>query len=364
MICNEGLFNHYVQLFLAYEKAIHDVDARKSLDGTLLRIYNEEGYKFGQENTDDKKGISGRDERLPDADGHYTEKVLEIMSNYNLVHYQQIIFLRNALEDQTTKLKFEIALSHLFALPPEYEAAVFHEIVQIIGARFDILAFLFFLKDRKRFLPIRSRLFDIRFRMLGVSTNFAGHCTWQDYQTFIEYLKEIQTALETALQQTIELLDAHSFLWILPQLEAAQFEPLPEESPCNLPLFPSETGEQIQEGGTKQITVNAYERNPQAVMKCKQHYLNKYGKLTCQICGFDFGKFYGENYANKIHIHHIEPVSKRESKCLLDPTKDLIPVCPNCHMVLHANDGITIEDLKALLANKQDGKKHLFCKTD
>lgn len=55
----------------------------------------------------------------------------------------------------------------------------------------------------------------------------------------------------------------------------------------------------------------------------------------CKICGFNFGSFYSGLGDGFIHVHHIVPVSSMGGSYILDPAKDLIPVCPNCHAMLH-----------------------------
>lgn len=84
------------------------------------------------------------------------------------------------------------------------------------------------------------------------------------------------------------------------------------------------------EGTKKQILVNAYERSSQARQEC----INTYG-YKCEICKFDFEKTYGEIGKNFIHVHHIKPLSEIDEKYKIDPIKDLRPVCPNCHAMLH-----------------------------
>jgi len=92
----------------------------------------------------------------------------------------------------------------------------------------------------------------------------------------------------------------------------------------------------IIEGAVKKVSVNAYERNPIARMKCIEHYGS-----TCAICGLDFGKYYGEFASGFIHVHHIKPIHEIGKEYVVDPINDLIPVCPNCHAMLHKklNDG-------------------------
>ena len=123
-----------------------------------------------------------------------------------------------------------------------------------------------------------------------------------------------------------------------------------DDSEADGDLLPEEVkeepGEQIIEGAKKTIIVNSYERDPKAKKICKEHYMKLHGHISCQVCGFNFGKEYGPEYANKIHVHHIIPVSEIGEDYVIDPITDLIPVCPNCHMVLHTGEGISVEELK------------------
>jgi 5-methylcytosine-specific restriction protein A len=98
--------------------------------------------------------------------------------------------------------------------------------------------------------------------------------------------------------------------------------------------------------------VNRYERDPQKRLECLKHY--GYG---CQICGFSFEKAYGVLGADFCHVHHIEPLGEvgGESETL-DPIKDLLPVCANCHEMLHRKRiALKPEDLKALVNRKYLG---------
>lgn len=105
----------------------------------------------------------------------------------------------------------------------------------------------------------------------------------------------------------------------------------------------------MEEGETYSTVLNKYERNKKAREKCLEHY----GRV-CQVCGIDFGKLYGPEFADKIEVHHIVPISEIGEKYVVDPIKDLIPVCPNCHTALHSKkDGVyTVKELKVLLAKK------------
>lgn len=99
------------------------------------------------------------------------------------------------------------------------------------------------------------------------------------------------------------------------------------------------------EGAARQIWVNRYERSAAARNECLRHYGYK-----CSICDFDFEKVYGDIGKQYIHVHHIVPISRLGKDYNIDPVKDLRPVCPNCHAMLHtAHPPHTIKDIKDVL---------------
>ncbi|WP_226619756.1 DUF3427 domain-containing protein [Cytobacillus firmus] len=99
------------------------------------------------------------------------------------------------------------------------------------------------------------------------------------------------------------------------------------------------------EGATKTIKVNVYERNPIARKRCIDHY-----GLSCLVCKFNFEDQYGELGKDFIHVHHLIPLHEIKDVYEIDPIRDLRPVCPNCHAMLHKRKpALSIEELKSLL---------------
>lgn len=110
--------------------------------------------------------------------------------------------------------------------------------------------------------------------------------------------------------------------------------------------YPDEIQDNYKEGKTIQINVNRFERN----LSARDHCIKTYGAV-CQVCEFDFQKNYGVIGQNFIHVHHIVPLSSVGEEYVVDPVKDLIPVCPNCHAMIHKkNPPFTVEELKYILA--------------
>jgi 5-methylcytosine-specific restriction protein A len=105
------------------------------------------------------------------------------------------------------------------------------------------------------------------------------------------------------------------------------------------------------EGASKTVKINIYERNAEARSIC----IKKYG-ARCSICGFDFGKQFGEIGQGFIHVHHITPLSMICKGYILNPIDDLRPVCPNCHAMLHQKrpEPYTVEELKTILMQMID----------
>jgi 5-methylcytosine-specific restriction protein A len=95
----------------------------------------------------------------------------------------------------------------------------------------------------------------------------------------------------------------------------------------------SSTGEDedLTEGAVVRVEVNKYERNPVARMRCIEHYGDR-----CWVCDVSFGDLYGDIGTGFIHVHHRVLVSDMKGEpYVVDPIRDLVPLCPNCHSMIH-----------------------------
>lgn len=130
------------------------------------------------------------------------------------------------------------------------------------------------------------------------------------------------------------------------ELDWASF--LNQNAPVRQITYPDEidTEKTYFEGAAKQVIVNIYERNAEARAICiKEHGAN------CSVCGFNFAEKFGDIGSGYIHVHHRKPLSEIHESYKLNPTIDLIPVCPNCHAMLHQRkpEPYTIDELIAIL---------------
>lgn len=97
------------------------------------------------------------------------------------------------------------------------------------------------------------------------------------------------------------------------------------------------------EGKRVKIKTVRPERNPAARKEC----IRVHGS-TCTVCGMSFADRYGDLGKGYIEVHHLEPLGGSHHQRIVDPRKDMRPVCPNCHAMLHRrNPVLSIEALRS-----------------
>lgn len=95
--------------------------------------------------------------------------------------------------------------------------------------------------------------------------------------------------------------------------------------------------------GAKVIrTVTSYERSP-----LNRRLAIEIHGVTCDVCNFNFAHKYGVIGDGVVEIHHKTPVHLMKEEAVIDPRTDLVPLCSNCHTMVHLSDPpIPIEELK------------------
>lgn len=148
-----------------------------------------------------------------------------------------------------------------------------------------------------------------------------------------EYYKDTGWEMWDELQQALENLNLVSIE------KDNSNERLPTET------FQFDEKEMFKEGKVVQVFVNRYERNQKARQECIRHHGDK-----CFVCSFDFGTTYGDIAKGFIHVHHLTQLADINEEYDVDPIHDLVPVCANCHSVIHlTKPAMTIEELKQRL---------------
>jgi len=120
--------------------------------------------------------------------------------------------------------------------------------------------------------------------------------------------------------------------------------------PNGVALLPSIEGEEefegYSEGKVETALVNRYERDP----RNRKAAIAKHG-TRCFGCRHEMRELYGDIATGFIQIHHVRPLSRSGG-----PTKpeinDLVPLCPNCHAVVHLQSPpLSIPQLQKLVVN-------------
>jgi hypothetical protein len=147
-------------------------------------------------------------------------KAIELPSN-NLVQWQSRYGaekrphhpLCSAVENSLDIEDFDSAFYSLYC--GSDTAISFNRLVELFGRKYALIAYLLFLKDRSRYMPIAPDWFDKAFSLLGVSFSTRQKCSWENYLKFNKILSVLKASLSEVLEGEVSLLDAHSFAWMI-----------------------------------------------------------------------------------------------------------------------------------------------------
>ncbi len=111
--------------------------------------------------------------------------------------------------------------------------------------------------------------------------------------------------------------------------------------------------EKLFEGKLCQGWGNRYERNAAA----RRIALERYG-LRCSACDVLIEEIYGELGRGYIHVHHVAELASRGERHEVDPVRDLRPVCPNCHAMLHQQrPALSVQSLRAIVQRERSRRE-------
>ncbi|MBP9759776.1 MAG: DUF3883 domain-containing protein [Candidatus Pacebacteria bacterium] len=91
----------------------------------------------------------------------------------------------------------------------------FERIVAINGKRFAVPAYLLFIKNKRKYVPVAPVRFEQNLTALGAHISLSHHCEWDVYRQFLEHVSYVRDFLAERIAEEVRLLDAHSFLWMV-----------------------------------------------------------------------------------------------------------------------------------------------------
>jgi hypothetical protein len=145
--------------------------------------------------------------------------------------------LYESLETPQKTQEYEQVLFNFYQNITDDETS-FNRFMDIAGRKYPFIAYLFFLKNREIYLPIAPETFDTAFRMLQIPFKTGYQCSWDNYQNYLKIIGHIKEKIEIKTGLTnIELIDAHSFCWMLVKLPVpAKITPYKADIPTRTPL--------------------------------------------------------------------------------------------------------------------------------
>lgn len=261
----------------------------------------------------------------------------------NLVNKNQQIDFKNRLDPTHPKYKPEAerVLYNIYRNSQYSESVAFADAVKAFGAKYDTIAFLFFIKDDSRFLPISTGHFDKGFEILGIKLKTSNCCSWENYQRFIDVIKEIRNIMEEALplEGTPRLIDSHSFIWVIQEDRFIDWTPDYKDS-----VIIERTAEEIHgvvsgPGGRRRSTLDAFIRSSGVVKSTRER-----AKGVCQFCKQP-APFNDKKGAPYLEVHHVVWLSRGGE----DSTANTVALCPNCHTRIHVlndpNDEVKLKEI-------------------
>lgn len=115
----------------------------------------------------------------------------------------------------------------------------------------------------------------------------------------------------------------------------------------------------VAEGRATVAQTRVRERSQRLRRAAIAHYTVN-GRIRCAVCGFDFYEVYGELGEGYIQIHHETPVcqysDQGEEQYIQQAVRDVKPVCPNCHCMIHRGGGtpLTVQQLAQIIRRRRE----------
>jgi hypothetical protein len=119
-----------------------------------------------------------------------------------------------ALDDGVNLGLLEQTLFNLFKSNDKLEA-IFNQLIDLIGKQYSVVAFLFYLKNDREYLPISTTNFEYAFKTLGCPLILSRNCSWNNYKSYLSVIGQVKGLLEISMNQNVNLIDAHSFCWLI-----------------------------------------------------------------------------------------------------------------------------------------------------
>ena len=280
--------------------------------------------------------------------GEIAKRVFEaIKANENLISWHEIDSIKKILSPSDDRQVLSVEKTFYKLYIDSLDKDAFEELIETFGARYDILAYLMFIKDKDKYLPTRSSKFDEAFIKMKVDFTMTSKCSWDNYLDYCNIIKSVLMILQNdaAFTNDLCLLDAHSFVWILINDDFTDWCVRLENDSIILEEEIKEVEDKIVEGKDREAVVK--QRVNQG--KFRERLLRRYSK--CCLCNVSNNSF--------LVASHIKPWRVANSSERVDENNGFL-LCPN-HDALFDGGYISFtDDGKIIISDELSEVDRLF----
>lgn len=255
----------------------------------------------------------------------------------NLVYPYQKSHFKN--QNNRDVLKAETLLYNIYR-NDDFEKS-FSEAMAFWGGKYDLIAYLFFVKDKNKYLPISPTNFDEKFARLDINLKMSFSCSPQNYHSFIECIDNLRKYMEEFFDFEFSLLDAHSVIWMMDSVEKYVAENVEDTqlvhdvnvAAATVGDVPSEQDEEPEDKADPK-RVNGQKVYPRSRSKAVKAMVR--AGFNCEIDPSHESFIRKNSHIKYLEPHHLIPMSQSERfKKSLDHTANIVCLCSNCHNEIH-----------------------------
>ena len=359
---NREILFEYLEGFKAYVEVNSKINTFDLLDKNDF-FYKQEGYKH--EIYTKVRAKLGFEEWMEDdaCFSDIAQKVKQAVCDaHNLVHYIAKMHFMDKVDENPTeagKIFYEIYCT-------DNDKKSFDDAIKFFGGKYNLIAYLFFIKDKSKYLPISPSNFDRRFQMLDIELRTSKKCTHKNYHQFLDCIDVLRQEMCNFYKMDISLLDAHSIIWSL-EYSKPYVEEAVERRADDLLV------REISRAPRIRIPYTKYTNEPKPRKKPIYHNgheiyprdrnvaLNalSYAGNCCEI-NPEHQSFIRRGTSEKyMEPHHLIPMSKsKEFENSLDSEQNIICLCSNCHNEKHYGEK-NEKIIERLYNNRKDKLKKI-----
>ena len=227
-------FNQYIHFNDKNDSPLNFIDGKSIL-------VKEEGYKALVPNRSRTVlNVEEWDESWIGS-GKIQSRICKIMDlGYNLTNFNSRIDFRKHFESDKKEYNPDSERVIYEIYKGSDDKSAFEHAIEVFGAKYPIIAYLFFVKDENKYLPTSPSRFDLAFKELGIDFEMSFKCSWDNYTQYIEIIKNIGNLMPQYLDisHNVRLLDAHSFVWIIGEEKYMDWNENPSD--INVPMKPKD----------------------------------------------------------------------------------------------------------------------------